>query len=141
MQNLRQPLHKLPIRLPKNIKDRLKKLVSHKTWTTHKLPLAKLGKYRWTLKWRMKDHSKCPQEQSSKINKTSSRTCSIESVGLNLEISNNYNTWNHLTVGQLITSLTFLNINHLHIVHIYLNVCKQMSDVNCYCYIATLEVI
>ena len=30
----KQPLHKSPIRPPKSIKDRLKKPVSHKTWTT-----------------------------------------------------------------------------------------------------------
>ena len=30
----KQPLHKSPIHPPKSIKDRLKKLVSHKTWTT-----------------------------------------------------------------------------------------------------------
>ena len=46
---------------------------------------------------------------------------------LNLEVLNNHNTWNYLTVGQLISSLTFLNVNLLHIIHIYLNVCKQMT--------------
>ena len=67
------------------------------------------------------------------------RTYSIESMdsdtacvvaGLNLkEIINNYNTWNHLTVGKLIISITFLNINFLHIIRIYLNVSKQMTNV------------
>ena len=49
---------------------------------------------------------------------------------LNLEeVLNNYNTWNYLTVGQLISLLSFLNVNFLHIIHIYLNVYKQMTDV------------
>ena len=46
------------------------------------------------------------------------------------EVLNHYNTWNYITVGQLISLLTFLNVNLLHIIHIYLNVCKQMTDVN-----------
>ena len=51
-------------------------------------------------------------------------------AGFNLEeVLNNYNTWNYLTVGQLISSLTFLNVNLLHIIHSYLNVYKQMTDV------------
>ena len=51
-------------------------------------------------------------------------------ASLNLEqILNNYNTWNRLTVGKLISSLTFLNVNLLHI---YLHVYKQMT---------TLEII
>ena len=67
------------------------------------------------------------------------RTCSIESMAsdtdcivasLNLEeVLNNYNTWNYLIVGQLISLLTFLNVNLLHIIHIYLNMFKQMTDV------------
>ena len=39
------------------------------------------------------------------------------------------NTWNYLTVGKLISSLAFLNVNLLQIIHIYLNVYKQMTDV------------
>ena len=51
-------------------------------------------------------------------------------ASLNLEeVLNNYNTWNYLTMCQLISSLTFLNVNLLHIINIYLNVCKQMTDV------------
>ena len=50
-------------------------------------------------------------------------------ASLNLEVLNNYNTWNYLTVGQLISSLTFLYVNLLYIIHIYLNVYKQMTDV------------
>ena len=51
-------------------------------------------------------------------------------ASLNLEeIINNYNTWNNLTVVKLTSSLTFLNVNLFHIVCIYLNVCKQMTDV------------
>ena len=50
-------------------------------------------------------------------------------ANLNLEeILNNHNTWKYLTVGKLISSLNFLNVNLLHM-HIYLNVCKQMTDV------------
>ena len=46
-------------------------------------------------------------------------------VSFNLEeIINNYNTWNHLTVGKIINSLTFLDVSLLHIMHIYLNECK-----------------
>ena len=45
-------------------------------------------------------------------------------TGLNPEeVLNNYNTWNYLIVSKLISSLTFLNFNLLHIIHIYLNVC------------------
>ena len=75
----------------------------------------------------------------SGIKKPLPRTYSIESMdndtdpiiaSLNLEeIINNYNTWNHLTVAKLISSITFLNVNLLYIIHIYLNVCKQMTDV------------
>ena len=68
------------------------------------------------------------------------RTYSIESMdsdtdravaSLNLEeVLNNYCTWNYLTVGQLTSSLAFfLNVNLLHIIHIYFNVYKQMTDI------------
>ena len=51
-------------------------------------------------------------------------------ASLNLEeVLNNYNTWNYSSVGQFISSLTFLNVNLLYIIHIYLNMCKQMTDV------------
>ena len=51
-------------------------------------------------------------------------------TSLNLkEIITNYNTWNHLTVDKLISSLTLLNINILHTIRLYLNMCKQMPDV------------
>ena len=44
-------------------------------------------------------------------------------ASLNLEeVLNDYNTWNYLTVGKLLSSLAFLNVNLLHIIHIYLNV-------------------
>ena len=63
-------------------------------------------------------------------------------ASLNLEeVLNNYNTWNHLTVNKFLSSLTFLNANLLHIIHIYLNVCKQKLMLNCYCYMETLETI
>ena len=53
-----------------------------------------------------------------------------EVASLNIvEIINNYNSWNLLIVGKIISSLTFLNVNLLHIIDIYLNVCKQMTDV------------
>ena len=45
------------------------------------------------------------------------------------EIINNYNTWNRLTMGKLIISITFINVKFLHIIHIYVNVCKQMTEV------------
>ena len=71
-------------------------------------------------------------------------------ASLNLEVLNNYNTWNYLTVGKLISSLTFFffffNVNLLHIIYIYLNVCKQMTDVkllllhsNSFNYVQTTE--
>ena len=56
------------------------------------------------------------------------RTYSIESMdndtdcvvaSLNLEVLNNYNTWNHLTVGKLISSFTFFKYQSL-IYHTYL---------------------
>ena len=52
-------------------------------------------------------------------------------ASLNLEkVLNNYNTWNHLTLGKLISSLPlFLNVNLLYIIPIYLNVCKEMTDI------------
>ena len=51
-------------------------------------------------------------------------------ASLNLEeVLNNYNTWNYLTLSQLISLLNFLNVNLLHIINIYLNMCKQMTDV------------
>ena len=54
--------------------------------------------------------------------------CIVASLYLE-EIINNYNSWNNLTVGKLSSSLTFLNVNLLHIIRIYLNMCKQMTDV------------
>ena len=67
----KQPLHKLPIRPPKSIKDRLKNLSPMRSeqlkQKNHNSPLAKLWKYRWTPKWIRKDqevHSKYPQQQS-----------------------------------------------------------------------------
>ena len=66
----KQPLHKSPIRPPKSIKIRHKNLSPIKPEQldkNRKLPFAKLGKYRWTPKWTMKDqeaHSKYSQEQS-----------------------------------------------------------------------------
>ena len=54
--------------------------------------------------------------------------CVVASLNLE-EVLNNYNTWNYLMVGQFISRLTFLNVNLLHIIHIYLNVYKQMTDV------------
>ena len=45
----------------------------------------------------------------------------------NLEYVNNYNTWNHLTVRKQMSSLSFAN--DLHIVHVRLKICKQMTDV------------
>ena len=51
-------------------------------------------------------------------------------ASLNLEeIWNNYNTWNHLTMSKRMSVLSFFNEYLLHIILIYLNVCKQMIDV------------
>ena len=48
-------------------------------------------------------------------------------ASLNLEeVLNDYDTWNYLIVGQLISLVTFLNVNLLYI---YWNVYKQMTDV------------
>ena len=79
------------------------------------------------------------QCNAQRLTKPQQRTYSIESMdndtdhivaSLNVEETiNNYNTWNNLTVGKLIIPLSFLNANLLHIMHINLNVCKQMTDV------------
>ena len=58
----------------------------------------------------------------------SDTNCIVASLNVE-EVLNNYNTWNYLTVDQLISLLTFLDVNLLHIILIYLNVCKQMTDV------------
>ena len=58
----------------------------------------------------------------------SDTNCIVASFNLEA-VLNNYNTWNHLTVDKLESSFSFLNVNLLHIIHIYLNVCKQMTDV------------
>ena len=51
-------------------------------------------------------------------------------TNLNLEdMINNYDIWNHLTEDKQISSIFFLNVNHLYIIHIYSNVCKQMTDI------------
>ena len=108
-----------------------------------RLPFAKLGKYRWTPKWKTRKHLQNALKNSHLYKSNTvmplRRIYSIESMdsdtdhiiaSLNLEeVLNNYNTWNYLTVGQLISSVTFLNVNLLHIIHIYLNVYKQMTDV------------
>ena len=66
------------------------------------------------------------------------RTYSIESMdsdtdrivaSLNLEeIINNLNIRNQLTEGKFISLLTFSNVN-LILIHIYLNVLEQMTDI------------
>ena len=66
--------------------------------------------------------------------------CNTDRVfaSLNLEEElNNYKTWKYLTEGKLISWLTSLNVDLLNIIQVYLNVCKQMTDVKCY--IATLK--
>ena len=75
------------------------------------------------------------------------RTYSIESMDSDTdrivtiveEIINNYNTWNHLTVGKLICSLTHLfKMLITYISYGFIQMCaNKRLLLNCYCYIAT----
>ena len=125
----KQPLHKLPIRSPKSIKDRLKNLFPVKPEQLKpksQAPLSQAGKIQINSKvnkerpgstFKMPSRIKSPirikQCNSQGSTKTLKRTYKIESINrivasLNLEeIINNYNTWN--------------------IIQIVL--CKQMTDV------------
>ena len=64
-----------------------------------------------------------PLQRTSCIESMDSDTdCIVANLNLD-EILNNYNTW------KLKSSLSFLNANLLHIIHLYSNVCKQMIGV------------
>ena len=84
----------------------------------------------------IRSNKQCNAQGSTKLQQRTNSTESMDNdtdhrvAILNLEeILNNYNPWNCLTVGKLISSLTLLNVHLLHIVYIYLNVYKQMTDV------------
>ena len=131
----KQPLRKSPIRPPKSIKDRLKNLSPirpEQLKQKSQLPISQTAKIQMNSKVnkeRLGSTFKIPSTTKSPITtkpsnsqpptKPLQRTYSIESMdcdtdrlvaSLNLEeIIKDYNTWNHLTVGKLISSVTFLN--------------------------------
>ena len=150
----KQLLHKSPIHPPKSIKNRLKKLSPIKPEQLKQksqVPISQAGKilintkvnnerpgstFKMPSKTKLLIRIKLYNVQES--TKPLQRSYSIESIdcdtdcivtSLNLEVLNNYNTWNHLIVGSLINPHTFLNVNLLRIIPIYLNVCKQMTNV------------
>ena len=104
---------------------------------------TKVNKERPGSTFKMPSRTKSPirtkQSNAQGSTKPLKRTYGIESMdsdtvsvvaSLNLkEIISNYNTWNQLTVGKLLSSITFLNVPLLHIIRIYLDVCKQMTGV------------
>ena len=129
----KQPLYKSPICPPKSIKDRLKNLspirpdqLQQKSQTpisqTAKIQMnTKVNKERPGSKFKMPSTTKSPirtkQSNAQGSRKSLQRTYCMESMdsdtdrvvaSLNLEeIIKNYNTWNHLTVGKLISSNIF----------------------------------
>ena len=128
----KQLLHKSPIHLPKSIKDRLKNLSpirSEQLKQKSQAPISQTAKIQMNTEVNLENPGstfKMPSRtvayknqtiQCSEINKTPTKDYSIESMdsntnrvvaSLNLEdIIKNYNTWNHLTVGKLISSITF----------------------------------
>ena len=59
-----------------------------------------------------------PLQRTYNIESMDSDTdCIVASLILE-KVSNNYATWNYLTVGQLISLLPFLNVNLLYIISI-----------------------
>ena len=131
----KQPLHKSPICPPKSIKDRLKNLSPirpEQLKQKSQLPISQTMKIQMNTKvnkekpgstFKISSTTKSPittkQFNSQQPTKPLQKTYSIESMDsdtdrvvarLNLEeIIKNYNTWNHLTLGKLISSVTFLN--------------------------------
>ena len=131
----KQPLHKSPIRPPKSIKDRLKNLSPKRperlkqksqvpiSQTTKIQINTKVNKERQGNTFKIPSTTKSPittkPSDSQQPTKPLQRTYSIESMdsdtdrlvaSLNLEeIIKNYNTWNYLTVGKLISLVIFLN--------------------------------
>ena len=131
----KQPLHKSPIRPPKSIKDRLKNLSPirpEQLKQKSQFPISQTTKIQMNTKankerpgstFKIPLITKSPittkPSNSQQTTKLLQRTYSIESMdsdtdrlvaSLNLEeIIKSYNTWNHLTVGKLISSVTFLN--------------------------------
>ena len=129
----KQPLHKSAIRPPKSIKDRLKNLSPiqpEQLKQKSQLPISQTVKIQMNTKgnkerpvstFKIPSSTKSPirskQSNAQQPMKPLQRTYSIESIdsdtdcvvaSLNLEeIIKNYNTWNYLTVGKLISSVTF----------------------------------
>ena len=115
--------------------NNLQRLICHKTQQTkpnQTIPICqttkihmntKVNKERQGSTFKIPSTTKSPirtkQSNSQQPTKPLQRTYSIESMdsdtdrvvaSLDLEeIIKNYNTWNHLTVGQLLSSVTFLN--------------------------------
>ena len=141
----KQPLHKSIIHPPKGIKDRLKNLspIRPEQLRQKSQPsISQAAKIQMNTKvnkkgpgstFKMLSRTKVPirpeQSNSQGSTKPLQRTYSIKSINSDTdhifaipnleEIINNYNTWNHLTVGKLLSSITFLNVNLLNIIHVY----------------------
>ena len=124
----KQPLHKSPIRPLKNLSpirpEELKQKSQLPISQTAKIQMnTKVNKERPGSTFKMLSTTKSPittkPSNSQQPTKPLQRTYSIESMdsdtdrvvaSLNLEeIIKNYNSWNHLTVGKLISSVPFLN--------------------------------
>ena len=131
----KQPLHKSPIRPLKMIKDRLKNLSPirpEQLKQKSQLPISQTTKIQMNTKvtkerpgstFKIPSTTKSPittkPSNSQLPTKPLQRTYSVESMdsdidlvvsSLNLEeMIKNYNTLNHLIVGKLISSVTFLN--------------------------------
>ena len=137
----KQPLHKSPIRPSKSIKDRLKNLspIRHEQLKQKlQLPIIQTAKIQMNNKvnkerpgstFKIPSTTKSPittkQSNAQQSTKPLQRTYSIESMdsdtdrlvaSLNLEeIIKNYNTWNHLTVGNHFFKLLIAYISYVSI--------------------------
>ena len=143
ISSTKQLLHKSLIRPPKSIKDRLKNLSPirpEQLKLKSQGPISQAGKIQqndtkmnkerpgskfkmlsktkspiWIKQCNARGSTKLQQKKNYSMESMDSKTDRIVS-SLNLEaILNNYNIWNHLTVGKLKCPLTFLNVNLLHI--------------------------
>ena len=132
----KQPLHKSSICPPKIIKDRLKNLSPirpEQLKQKSQLPISQTAKIQMNIKvnkerpgstFKMPSTTKSPirtkQSNAQPSTKPLQRTYSIESMDCNTdcviarlnleEIIKNYNTWNHLTIGKPISSITFFKL-------------------------------
>ena len=151
----KQPLHKSPIRPPKSIKDRLKNLSPirpEQLKQKSQLPISQTVKIQMNTKvnkerpgstFKIPSTTKFPirtkLSNAQQPTKPLQRRYSIESMdtytecvlaGLNLEeIIKKLQYLKPLKCRQTFKLNHFFKIvNLLHIIHIYLNVCKQMTD-------------